>query len=388
MAGEQAMTGRKSGSEMVPGSRQKSFWQEFGERHWLRNTMAAALGLFLYVLFGLVDFLVLPEDFTVLWQARYLVALPLLVLIVLLQFIPATGKHWSGAILFLAMLVSGASIVYMNLFMPESHGNLYFTGLLLVVIFGHVLWRVAFWWPATASLLLFVIYLWAMQRHAPLSSAQLVSSIFYYASAWFMVTYAGWFFDRQEHRAFLLQRELQQAATSDSLTGIANRRAFFEHLEREWRRAQRDRTEISLLVVDLDNMKEINDTGGHLRGDLALKQVAGVLCAHARRAGDMAARLGGDEFMLLLLGSSGEAACDLASRIVQEVRQVEPGFSVSVSIGVASLVPSVYENHERLVQLADQALYEAKRQGRSRAICRLVTGREEGGSAQAGQISA
>ena len=358
------------------GSRSKSlqseFRREFGEQHWLRNTIAAVIGLFVYALFGVVDFLVLPGDFMVLWQARYLVTMPLALAIFVFQFLPGTGKRWSGPILFLVMLVSGFSIIYMNFFMPEDHRNLYFTGLLIVLVFGHALWRAPFWWPTAASLILFVGYLWLMQRYAPLSPAQLASSVFYYVSACFMMIYAGWFFDRQEYLAFLLRRELQQAATSDSLTGIANRRAFFEHLEREWRRAQRERTPVSLLAIDLDNMKEINDTGGHPQGDEALRRVSEVLSGHARRPGDLAARVGGDEFMLLLLGSNGASTCRLASEIVQEVRQKQPLPQVTVSIGAVCLVPSVYESHERMIQLADQALYEAKQQGRSQAVCRII----------------
>jgi len=363
-----------------------SFRRHTGEAHWFQNTVAAVAGLFLYSIFGVVDRLVSPDQWQRLWQIRFEFTMPVLLVIFAAQFVPPIGKRYSGLIIFLAMLLAGSSIVVMNLWMPAGTENLYFYGLLLVIIFGHVFWRTHYLWPAAASVILFVFYLVVTLGEGSLSVAHLVAATFYYVSALTIMIYAGWFFHRQERRSFLLQHDLQLAATTDSLTGIANRRAFFDHLEQEWRRARRERESVCLLVVDLDNMKAINDSGGHVRGDEALKQVADVLSAHARRPADLAARIGGDEFVLLLAGSDGQAACAVADRVVEEVRHRGPVSGITVSVGAACVVPSPDQGHEHVMQLADQALYEAKRQGRSRAVCRLLAGKRE--TEAGGQISA
>ncbi len=349
----------------------EAFWRYFQKIHWFQNTVAAVIGIFIYSLFGVVDYLVMDGAVSALWRIRFGVTLPLLVATLTLQFIPPLGRPLAGPIIFIAMLLGGGSIVLMNLYMPETAHNLYFTGLLLVMIFGHVFWRAHYLWPFSASSLIFAFYLWLMLGRGHITDDQLVASVFYYISSLFIMTYTGWFIVRQERRSFLLQQELQQAAATDSLTGIANRRAFFLHLEREWRRAHRQGEGICLLVVDLDNMKEINDSGGHASGDAALKQVAEALSRHARRPGDLAARLGGDEFVLILAGSKGEAACEVAEALVEEMKGA--GNGVTVSIGAACVSPASESGQERLLRLADQALYEAKRQGRSRAVCRHLS---------------
>ncbi len=354
-----------------PGRRDAStleaaYREQYLRAHWFQNTVAAVSGIVLYALFGIVDRLVLPEGWERLWEIRFRYTLPLLLGIFAIHFVPAGRRH-SGPVIFVSMLVAGVSIVVMNLYMPPGMQNLYFYGLFTVIIFGHVFWRTHYLWPTTASLLLFAFYLVVTPAHAEVSVPQMVAAIFYYVSALLIMIHAGWFIDRQERQAFLLQRELHEAATVDALTGIANRRAFFAHLDREWRRARREGEMLCLLLVDLDNMKEINDAGGHDRGDEALRRVAQVLQARGRRPGDLAARIGGDEFVLLLVGDGPAFARNLGEEIVEAVRAV-PG-RLSVSVGVSCMVPLPGQGHELLVKQADQALYRAKNAGRARIAC-------------------
>jgi len=346
---------------------EEAFREQYQRVHWVQNTVAAVSGIFLYALFGLVDRMVLPEGWETLWRVRFEVTFPLMLLVFTIQFFKPLGMRWSGPLIFVAMLITGVSIVVMNLHMPQESQNLYFYGLFLVIIFGHVFWRAYFLWPSAASVILFVVYLVITLRFTDLPVAHLVTAAFYYVSALVILIYAGWFFERQERRSFLLQHELHEAATTDALTGIANRRAFFERLDYEWRRATREGEPLCLLLVDLDNMKEINDSGGHDQGDAALTRVARVLQRHGRRAGDLAARLGGDEFVLMLSGSDAEAACKLGLRVVNELSR--GALPVSVSVGVACMEPSALEGAESLLKRADQALYKAKALGRSQAVC-------------------
>lgn len=163
----------------------------------------------------------------------------------------------------------------------------------------------------------------------------------------------------------------------DGLTGIANRRALDLFLDLHWRTAIREESEISLLMIDIDYFKDFNDRYGHLEGDAALKGVAGAVASAARRPTDLAARYGGEEFALVLARTSAESAFAIARELVSKVeglgivheREGGPG-AVTVSIGVASAAPSRERRRgfADLVAAADAALYEAKRQGKRRAV--------------------
>ncbi len=349
---------------------EKAFWRQFQASYWLQNVVAAILGLAIYVSFGIADRIVVPDQWRTLWTIRFGIGLPLLLMAFSFLTRRSVGERYSGPLIFIAMLAGGVTVSVMNLYMPPSMENLYFYGNFLVIVFGQVFWRTHYAWPSAASLLIFLIYALITLRWGGVTMVHLGMAAAYYLSAVILLTYAGWFFLRQERSAFLLQQELHRAATVDSLTGIANRRAFFDHLAREWNRARRREETLCLLAIDLDNMKLINDGGGHGRGDQALRQVASTIVRHARRPGDLAARLGGDEFMLLLSRSDLTAACAIARQILKEVGVAGPVEGITVSIGVGCAAPQEGgASYELLIQQADQALYQAKRQGRAQAVC-------------------
>jgi diguanylate cyclase (GGDEF)-like protein len=175
---------------------------------------------------------------------------------------------------------------------------------------------------------------------------------------------------------------LRRLTSTDALTGIANRRAFDQELEREWRRATRARTPLALLMVDVDCFKPYNDTRGHPAGDACLRAVAQALAGATRRAGDLVARYGGEEFVVLLPQATTDEAERLAQHMCEAVQALDmphgasvAGPNVTVSIGVGSVVPAWFgqeaDSHDgapagRLLEAADQALYQAKEAGRNR----------------------
>jgi diguanylate cyclase (GGDEF)-like protein/PAS domain S-box-containing protein len=168
---------------------------------------------------------------------------------------------------------------------------------------------------------------------------------------------------------------LQQLSSIDGLTSIANRRYFDERLEREWRRAIRKQTTLSLIMIDIDYFKAFNDTYGHLSGDECIKHVAQVLNTSINRAGDLAARFGGEEFIVLLPDTEQEGATRVASiiRATVEGLQIKHSGSsinsyVTISLGIASINPTVEGEGKDLIKAADEALYQAKDNGRNR-IC-------------------
>jgi diguanylate cyclase (GGDEF)-like protein len=175
-------------------------------------------------------------------------------------------------------------------------------------------------------------------------------------------------------------RRLSSYATIDSLTGVANRRVFDEFLETEWRRAKRMQSPVSLIMLDLDHFKALNDRAGHQQGDLSLAQVAARLRTFARRPTDLVARYGGEEFAMVLGGVDDHDAHDIAERIRQSIADLQipnPGASsgvLTISAGVATIIPTDRETTETLLGAADRALYRAKQQGRNQVVGQLVAG--------------
>ncbi len=167
------------------------------------------------------------------------------------------------------------------------------------------------------------------------------------------------------------QIALEQLATRDGLTGLANRRCFDDTLRAEWQRALRQQQPLSLLMVDVDNFKQYNDTHGHLGGDQCLQKVAAAL-ASEMRANDLVARYGGEEFAVILPNQALKGAAIVAERVRSRIERLQlPNVGsaqpwVTVSIGAATALAVAGEEPQQLVATADAALYRAKHLGRNR----------------------
>jgi len=159
-----------------------------------------------------------------------------------------------------------------------------------------------------------------------------------------------------------LLREVERLATRDSLTGVANRRLFDESLERELARSVRLVTSLSLVLLDVDRFKQVNDSYGHQTGDAVLREVADSLVSQTK-ALDVVARLGGDEFVVLLPGCDHDDAVRVAERVRGELARRGGNQPITMSAGVATF-PQHARDADELVSTADAALYEAKRRGR------------------------
>jgi two-component system chemotaxis family response regulator WspR len=169
--------------------------------------------------------------------------------------------------------------------------------------------------------------------------------------------------------------ELQRLTNSDGLTGLSNRRYFDEYLGAEWKRANREQSQLALLMLDVDSFKAYNDTYGHVAGDEVLRRVAGVIRENCARPADLPARFGGEEFAMILPSTSPGGARLLAEKVRRaiEALQVPHGGSpvapyVTVSIGGTAIVPGDNVPFCRLVEIADAGLYQAKRNGRNQVV--------------------
>lgn len=184
-----------------------------------------------------------------------------------------------------------------------------------------------------------------------------------------------------------LNRELNRLSQVDALTNLPNRRFFQESFEREHKRALREESYISVLMIDIDYFKLYNDHYGHLAGDECLQQVANALRSSLRRPGDLVARYGGEEFVVLLPQTSPVGAQVVGERLrrciwelgIEHEKSPSPGV-LSISLGLVSQVPTKSSRVLDLLTEADEALYQAKEAGRNQLqICSssaVLPGRE------------
>jgi len=169
---------------------------------------------------------------------------------------------------------------------------------------------------------------------------------------------------------------LLELSHTDPLTSLNNRRSMMDALNKEFERSARKQTPLSLLILDIDHFKKINDNFGHQLGDTALQSLSTLLTGHLRQY-DMAARFGGEEFVLILPDTTEAEATRAAERIRQEVETLiidgfTDNFRLTVSIGVAAAPNKMMETPDDLIREADYALYNAKRSGRNR-VERMAT---------------
>jgi diguanylate cyclase (GGDEF)-like protein len=161
---------------------------------------------------------------------------------------------------------------------------------------------------------------------------------------------------------------LEQATATDPLTGLLNRRGFQERMEIELERARRDGTPLALVMSDLDGFKQVNDTLGHLGGDMALERMAGVI-KRVKRLSDEAARVGGEEFAFILPNTSSRDGRSMAERLRRTTEESFEGTPVALtlSLGIAEY-PTYGRTAEELFYAADQAMYAAKSAGKNRTV--------------------
>lgn len=199
---------------------------------------------------------------------------------------------------------------------------------------------------------------------------------------WFMMNITGFLLGDERYfvvmhknitQRKLVENTVNQLARLDGLTGVANRRAFDEFLQAEWQRSARLQVPITLVLIDIDYFKPLNDLQGHLVGDDCLIQLAQLLDRYAKRPGDLCARYGGDEFALVWGNTDSHEAEYMADQLIEKTRQLtvidaksNPTGKISVSIGLVSMIPERVEYNQIIIRYADEMLYQAKAQGRDR----------------------
>ena len=167
-----------------------------------------------------------------------------------------------------------------------------------------------------------------------------------------------------------LNRKLQELSDTDQLTGLKNRRFLNAYIQKEFARAERYRSTIAILIIDVDHFKSVNDNYGHLAGDDCLQEIADRIQQEMLRPNDLASRYGGEEFCVILPAITTEGALTVAERIRERIEMTPTktrakSISITASVGVFVGVPQVGESAPQLFDRADAALYEAKQNGRN-----------------------
>ncbi len=269
-------------------------------------------------------------------------------------------------------LAVAATFLLLSAFVEGETVRSAFTGYVVVTFYIYLFMGQRFWPALVTAMALFVSFLVATSLRG-----QAMDMTIYVTYLMFVNLIGATFLYNHENfhrRTFLQTRELNELARRDALTGLANRNSLNEHLSIIWSNAKREAQPVALALIDIDHFKAYNDKYGHQAGDRCLTAIAEVLGSAARRPLDLAARFGGEEFVLLLPGLSAQDAEQITNDLRQKVEALRirhetspTRTDVTVSAGLAHLYPHESAHSiQGFVQLADQALYEAKQRGRNR----------------------
>ena len=253
-----------------------------------------------------------------------------------------------------------------------SHGVSLIATVVLVSIYIFFMLGMTFYAALGSSLLVFASYFISAAAVGLPASVQVIDGgvLVFTNVIGAMVCYT---LERATRTNYLEERLLIETASRDGLTGIHNRRLFDAHVDRIWPQATRDRASLGLLLIDIDHFKAYNDYYGHQAGDECLRQVAWCLSRCARRPLDITARYGGEEFAIVLYEADRSHVEEAARRIQAEIEALAIVHAASpasikrltVSIGAAAIVPKAERTNYGFIQLADEALYDAKERGRN-----------------------
>jgi diguanylate cyclase (GGDEF)-like protein len=376
-----------------PPELEERFDADTSERRSARLLLEGLAALCMFDLFLLWDHMVSAAQFDHALVLRLGVVTPLALAVWTMVARQARQAVREGSIAFVCSL---AGLVHLYLESSRSAVDLAFAqfGILAVILFTNTSLRLRFPYALAATTAMLAGDFLFLSGDVLLRHEQKVLAVCLIVSTAAITVVSNYSTNREERLNYLfylrgdvLARDLSRSherlariAETDALTGLANRHAFERKLKRLWKMAHAQGRALSLIVVDVDHFKRINDTYGHPYGDKVLRRIASLMTEALRHGGDFAARFGGEEFVILLPGTDQASAAVVGERLrklvevagfpeVEGTERQAREMTATVSCGVATAYPASGKGQQELLIAADRALYEAKADGRNRVRC-------------------
>lgn len=340
----------------------------------LRMRWALLVAMALFLLFAVLDAISLPTQVrNAILALRLGLMLPVLFLTWLATYQARLHQHLQSLVS-IAALTCGLGVVGI-IWVARVHAfALPYEGIILVTFFFYFLTGLRFWPAVLCGWATYMAYL-GMELHTGLAGNVLLYNAFFLGTANVIGTVGNHFLESAMRQNFLSQKQLQDMAEKDFLTGLLNRRAFSTRANCTWRQAVREKHALGVVMMDVDFFKRYNDHYGHAEGDETLKKVAQVVGSHAGRPLDIVARYGGEEFVGLWYNLSEAHMRSILESLRDDIAALQIPHAasdgaphVSLSIGLAYLQPQADQTLDDALRLADVALYLAKEQGRNRVV--------------------
>ena len=352
--------------------------KERSHRLWLEGLVA------ILVLNGclFVDYLAVKDVVLKSTVERTAIVTPVALLIICLMRLKLARWAREGSVA-VAMTLSCFINLYVERGVTAATAMFGLISVLIAVLFVNVVMRLRLPYAVGSTMLMLMGGLWFIYHANGVTGSEKTIGASMMTLGILVTLTAGYSLERQERLSYVLflssemqRTELHRLSNVDKLTELPNRRAFDERFERLWADGMQAGTPLSAVVIDIDQFKRVNDVFGHLYGDEVLRRVGGLLPTALRVKDDLVARFGGEEFVILLPNTKSEMAMIVAERVCRLVEMVgtpvsgqgseKPAMLITVSCGVSTYVPDGRLSRERLLKMADRALYQAKANGRNR----------------------
>lgn len=363
------------------------FLKSYAHHHRARMRFTLTLGLLLYIGAGLIALQLDPAGRGLLWQIRYAVT-ALFIAVALATTFRVKRDTVIQTVYAGAALAAGTGMAAFLIAPSAAHG--YALGAAAALLFLYVISGLRLGYALACALPLSALYASGARVFMSTGSTAFELLAAQLLLANLVGAYAAWRLEQAARRSFLYGRmvrllgdEMIELAGVDELTGLANRRRMDDYLTNTWARAQRDQVELSLLLLDVDYLQMLNDHLGRPVGDICLRKLGTVLQHYRQRPGDLAARYAGGKFLVALYGCNQRHARSIAERLrhdVESLNLMNPaspiGWTVTVSIGVHSVIPSRKQTPASALAAADTLLHVAKKSGHNRVISDADTVRQ------------
>ena len=376
-----------------PPSLEAAFEAETSERRCKLLWFEGLVALILFNLFLIADYYGEPTGFRKALIVRLLLITPIS-LIVNLNLLRGPGRHLREFSISFALCIAAFGQLYLSSNISRVSSAYMQPAVLTIILFANAVTRLRMAYALGTSFVILATDLVFVTHDTMLLPNEKIFGFGLALSTTALTLLANYNSCREERLAYLLgQRDellaadlnrlnaqLLHRSESDELTGLWNRRAFDARFADLWRQAAVGGTVLSLIMVDVDRFKSLNDRYGHLYGDQMLSRIGSLMQQALRAKDDYAARYGGEEFVILLPATTQIGAIHVAERLRQMVElagfpALDPsqtphatGVAATVSCGVATAYPTLDGNRERLLEAADKAMYRAKGEGRNR-VC-------------------